>query len=111
MPKFGTSKTGQSRPRLPLLRIEIECDEARPGQIFVDQGAILPEFPDLILPHVEDPNKPAALTLGVSTCWPLQEEDNEELAAVSQPAATQPLRVILAEVGEDARPATTDLNP
>jgi len=81
------------------------------GHVFAVDQATFPEFRDLILPHSSDPHKRATLGQGFPPCRPIQEEDGEPAAAALQPAATQPLRVELARVGDGARPSTSDLGP
>jgi len=80
------------------------------GRTFVVNETTFPQFLDLILPHVENPRKRAALALEFSACRPLWEEDPEPVT-VFQPAATQLLWVALVRVGVEPRSATTDLDP
>jgi len=78
------------------------------GHVFaVDQATFL-EFQDLILPHVADPHKRATLSQEFPPCRAIQEVDEEPTAAL-QPAATRPLRVVLARIGAGARPGISDL--
>jgi len=76
------------------------------GHVFAVDQATFPEFQDLILPHVGDPHKSATLSQGFLPCRTIQEEDEEPTAA-SQPAATQPFRVVLAP-GPIPRPWAPD---
>jgi len=80
------------------------------GHVFAVDQATFPEFRDLILPHMGDPHKRATLSQGFPPCRTIQKEDEEPTAA-SQPAATQPLRVVLARVGAGARTDTSALGP
>jgi len=76
------------------------------GYVFAVDQATFPEFRDLILPQVANPHKRAILGQEFSPCRAIQEVDGEPAAAL-QPAATQPLRVVLARVGAGARPGTS----
>jgi len=68
------------------------------------------EYRNLILPDVEDPSQTASLALGFPSCRPLREGDPEPIAA-SRPAATQPLRIVLAQVGVDSQSNAPDRTP
>jgi len=69
-----------------------------------------PEFRDLMMPHVADLRRRAVLAQGFPACRPTQEQEGEPVET-SQPTATQPLRVVLARVGSDARDDSSDLGP
>jgi len=73
-------------------------------------GATFPEFRDLVMPHVADPRRRAVLAQGFPACRPIQEQEGEPVVT-PQPAPTQPLRVVLALVGLDARDESLDLGP
>jgi len=78
------------------------------GCTFAVDQASFPEYRDLMLPHVADTRKRAALAQGFPACRPIQEEGGAPIAT-HQPAATQPLQVVLAWVGTDARADASDL--
>jgi len=80
------------------------------GYTFAVDQANFPEFRNLVLPHVADSHKRAALAQGFPACRPIQEEDGEPVVT-PQPAATQPFRVVPARVGEDARADASNLGP
>jgi len=79
------------------------------GYTFAVDQVTFPEFWDLVLPRVADSHKQAALAQGFPACRPVQEDG--EPVATPQPAATQPLRVVLAWIGSDARADSSDLGP
>jgi len=72
------------------------------GYTFAVDQANFPEFRDLVLPHVADPRKRAALAQEFPVCRPIQEKDGEPIAT-HQPTPTQPLQIVLARVSTNAR--------